>query len=87
MQNTTNRISVYDSVTNNIISKLESGIAPWIKPWKSGQAGGADRNIVSKKEYSGVNRLILGMSGYSALKMTIRRYSTQQHSLRRQQIT
>jgi len=66
MQNTTSRISVYDSVTNNIISKLESGIAPWIKPWKSGQAGGADRNIVSKKEYSGVNRLILGMSGYSS---------------------
>ena len=66
MQNTTSRISVYDSVTNKIISQLESGIAPWIKPWKSGQAGGADRNIVSKKEYSGVNRLILGMSGYSS---------------------
>jgi len=61
-----NRISVYDSVTNNIIAKLEAGITPWIKPWKSGQAGGADRNIVSKKEYSGVNRLILGMSGYSS---------------------
>ena len=61
-----NRISVYDSVTNKIISQLEAGIAPWIKPWKSGSVGGADRNIVSKKEYSGVNRLILGMSGYSS---------------------
>ena len=60
-----NRISVYDSVTNNIISKLESGIVPWVKPWQAGGAGGADRNIISKKEYQGVNRLILGMSGYS----------------------
>jgi hypothetical protein len=60
-----NRISVYDSVTNNIISKLESGIAPWIKPWKAGTPG-ADKNIVSGKEYQGVNRLILGMCGYSS---------------------
>jgi antirestriction protein ArdC len=63
---TPTRISVYDSVTNNIISKLEAGITPWIKPWSVQGTGGADRNIVSKKEYSGVNRLILGMSGYSS---------------------
>ena len=61
-----NRISVYDSVTNNIIAKLEQGIAPWIKPWQAGSNGGADKNIVSGKEYQGVNRLILGMSGYSS---------------------
>ena len=61
-----NRISVYDSVTNSIIAKLEAGITPWIKPWSVQGAGGADRNIISKKEYSGVNRLILGMSGYSS---------------------
>jgi antirestriction protein ArdC len=65
MTTQSNRISVYDSVTNNIISKLEQGIAPWIKPW-SCQDAGADRNAISKKEYSGVNRLILGMSGYSS---------------------
>ena len=62
---TSNRLSVYDSVTNNIIAKLESGIAPWIKPW-SVEGAGADRNAISKKEYSGVNRLILGMSGFSS---------------------
>ena len=66
MTTQSSRISVYDSVTNNIISKLESGITPWIKPWRDGSTGGADRNIISKKEYSGVNRLILGMSGYSS---------------------
>ena len=48
-----NRISVYDSVTNNIIAKLEQGIAPWIKPWQAGSNGGADKNIISGKEYQG----------------------------------
>ena len=66
MSTSSNRLSVYDSVTNNIISKLEQGITPWIKPWSVSGATGADRNVISKKEYSGVNRLILGMSGYSS---------------------
>jgi hypothetical protein len=65
MTTSSNRISVYDSVTNNIIAKLEQGITPWIKPWAV-QSAGADRNAISKKEYQGVNRLILGMSGYSS---------------------
>lgn len=55
---------IYQQVTDRIIEKLEQGIAPWIKPWAAGN-GAADRNIISKKEYAGVNRLILGMSGYS----------------------
>jgi len=55
--------SVYDQVTNKIIERLESGIVPWIKPWSAESS--ADRNAISKKEYSGINRLILGMSGYS----------------------
>ena len=66
MNTSSNRLSVYDSVTNNIIAKLEAGITPWIKPWSVSGASGADRNVISKKEYSGVNRLILGMSGYSS---------------------
>lgn len=55
---------VYQQVTDRIIEKLEQGIAPWIKPWAAGN--NADKNMISKKEYSGVNRLILGMSGYSS---------------------
>ena len=55
--------SVYDQVTNKIIERLESGIVPWIKP--GALKVSADRNAISKKEYSGINRLILGMSGYS----------------------
>lgn len=55
---------VYQQVTDRIISELEKGAAPWIKPWTSYSAN-EDQNIISKKPYQGINRLILGMSGYS----------------------
>ena len=53
-------MDVYAQVTNQIVSELEKGAAPWIKPWRAD--GSADRNLVSKKAYQGVNRLLLGMS-------------------------
>ena len=62
MQNT-----IYQEVTDSIIQQLENGAAPWVKPWTADSS--AEKNIVSKKEYNGINRLILGMNnaikGYS----------------------
>jgi len=55
---------VYQQVTDRIIAELEKGAAPWVKPWISYSAN-EDQNIVSKKNYQGINRLILGMSGFS----------------------
>lgn len=55
---------IYQQVTDRIIAELEKGAAPWIKPWSTYTAN-EDQNIVSKKNYSGINRLILGMSGFS----------------------
>jgi antirestriction protein ArdC len=55
---------IYQQVTDRIIEKLESGVAPWVKPWSAESQ--ANKNIVSGKEYQGVNRLILGMSGFSS---------------------
>jgi len=49
--------SIYETVTNAIIASLESGVAPWVKPWNAANA--ADCNAVSGKAYKGVNRLIL----------------------------
>jgi len=57
------QLSIYDEITNNVISSLEKGIAPWVKPWNSDSI--ADTNITSGKAYRGVNTLILGMSGMS----------------------
>jgi len=52
---------IYTTVTNQIIDQLENGVTPWVKPWRADSS--ADHNLVSKKAYSGINRLILGMAG------------------------
>lgn len=52
--------STYETVTARIVEELEKGAAPWIKPWRTDMT--ADRNVVSKKAYRGINRLLLGMS-------------------------
>lgn len=51
--------AIYQEVTDSIIAEMEKGAAPWVKPWKSDYS--TEKNIVSKKEYNGINRLILGM--------------------------
>ncbi len=52
--------TVYELVTAKITEQLEHGVIPWRRPWTG---GGAPRNAVSKREYSGVNVFLLG--GYS----------------------
>ena len=50
---------IRERVTNEIVTALKNGVVPWRKPWSPGNTGFA-RNVVSKKSYSGVNRLLLG---------------------------
>jgi antirestriction protein ArdC len=54
--------SVYQLVTKKIIEKLESGVVPWRKPWLSGEPA----NLVSQREYSGINKFLLGCNQYSS---------------------
>lgn len=53
---------VYDIVNERIFSLLEKGEVPWKKPWKS---AGFPKNLVTGKEYRGINVWIL-FSGYYA---------------------
>lgn len=55
--------AVYEQVTNRIIEQLEKGAIPWLKPWTADSS--ADKNFITQKPYSGINTLILGMSGFS----------------------
>jgi hypothetical protein len=58
------KTDIYDTVTNRIIEKLETGCIPWIKPWHTENT--LDKNIHSGNEYNGINRVILGMSGFQS---------------------
>ena len=58
--------SVYEVIANRIISQLESGVAPWHKPWKARGKYGLPRNLVTQREYRGINVWILLSNGYSS---------------------
>lgn len=54
--------SVYEIVTERICTLLEKGVIPWERPW----VGGDPMNLITKKPYSGVNRLLLGFEEFSS---------------------
>ncbi len=56
-------MSVYDIVTKTIMEKLEQGIVPWRRPWNG---LGSPKNIVSNKEYQGINRFLLDITSYDS---------------------
>jgi antirestriction protein ArdC len=60
-------MNIYEEITQSIITELENGCAPWVKPWNA--PSGADKNVISQKPYRGINRLLLamlsGIKGYS----------------------
>ena len=53
--------SVYEMVTDRIISQLEQGVIPWEKPWTGIRSGAFNR--VSKKSYSLLNQMLLKHDG------------------------
>ncbi len=55
--------SAYDLITERILEALDQGIVPWRKSW-SLSAGVRPQSIVGRA-YSGINALVLGLSGYS----------------------
>lgn len=55
---------IYQEVTTRILAELENGTAPWVKPWsaKAYRGGAFAHNAVSKRQYSGVNVVLLWMA-------------------------
>lgn len=56
-------INVYEVITDRILTMLKDGVVPWRQPWV---AASAPKNLVSKKEYRGVNVLLLGTQNYTS---------------------
>jgi antirestriction protein ArdC len=52
--------SIAQVITDNIIKALESGVAPWVKPWHS-HGVDAPYNPVAKRYYNGINFIQLSM--------------------------
>ena len=60
---------IYASVTQQIITALEAGTAPWICPWRHEGLGLAPANLSTGRPYRGINTLLLNLrtsaNGYS----------------------
>src|SRR5260370_5169668 len=52
--------SIYEIITERIIKQLESGVAPWRKPWTCHTAA----NLLTQKEYRGLNVFTLASQGF-----------------------
>ena len=57
-------MTVYELITQAIIEKLQQGVVPWRKPWKTNV--GFPRNLISGKPYRGINVLLLSMLGFDS---------------------
>ena len=55
---------VYDIINQRITDLLEQGTIPWHKPWNAGS--NYPKNLISKKEYRGINIFILANSPYNS---------------------
>jgi len=54
---------VYEIVTARILEGLQAGKIPWKRPWNT---YGLPTNMVSKKEYRGINQLLLSLNDFKS---------------------
>ena len=55
-------MNVYEVITARILESLQQGVVPWRKPWSSD----LPRNLVSGREYRGVNVLLLQSASFTS---------------------
>jgi antirestriction protein ArdC len=66
------RTDVYEKITNQIVSELEKGVRPWLKPWNAEHAAGRITRPLRFNDipYQGINVLVLWSAamekGYAA---------------------
>ena len=53
---------LYAEVSRRIIAELETGAAPWVKPWSASPGANTPCNAVTNRPYSGCNVVLLWMA-------------------------
>jgi antirestriction protein ArdC len=53
---------VYEIITEKVVDALKAGVVPWRKPWNVT----GHRNMISKKEYRGINPFLLDFKGHKS---------------------
>lgn len=86
--NITPRRDLYHEVTERIIAAIESGCAPWQRPWTQLAEMGIPRNGSSQRLYQGINTVLLFLEaqerGYADNRwMTFRQANAMGHKVRK----
>ncbi len=50
---------IRQQITEKLIQALENGVMPWRKPWTTSKNTGRPANAISKRNYNGINPLLL----------------------------
>ena len=68
MLKTSEKLNLYQILTDRIVANLEKGVIPWEKPWKSPKLSGGvfPRNFSTRKSYRGINVMLLWGADYSS---------------------
>ena len=56
--------NLYENVTARILSQLETGTVPWVKPWAATAGQNMPHNAATGRPYSGCNVVLLWMAGH-----------------------
>ncbi|MEG4917667.1 zincin-like metallopeptidase domain-containing protein [Microcoleus sp. B7-D4] len=89
MASKSERLDVYERVTNQIVEAIEAGAEKWEMPWHSPEASFQyPTNVLTGKQYRGVNVLALWASSYvsgypDALWGTFKQWAELGHSVRK----
>jgi antirestriction protein ArdC len=66
----TKNSEVYAKTLEHVVTAMESGVAPWVRPWSDVKGGSIPHNAITGRPYSGGNVLALWMAqmmhGYSS---------------------
>ena len=55
-------MNIYQTTTDRILAQMETGIMPWRQTWQAGLPS----SLASRREYRGINILVLAAAGYSS---------------------
>jgi antirestriction protein ArdC len=55
-------MNIYQTMTDRIMSQLAAGVVPWRKTWTAG----LPKSLTTRKEYRGVNILVLGFAEFTS---------------------
>jgi len=53
---------LYAEVSQRIVSELERGATPWVKPWSATPGQNVSQNAVTNRPYSGCNVILLWLA-------------------------